>query len=163
MRLRAAVAGLLSLTGLAFAAGTAHADTTVPVLSGGKAAAVSPTRENVSFHQSAASADKFTIVGPGKINGHVGWVNAVVGVNTAAYTGLEAGHGYTVTYQPYTSQGGTPVVGSVAGQVYFRTAARSIAGEYCSSSQHSTTETVDGITYRCEDVDGWRWEPLSAQ
>ncbi len=92
-----------------------------PVLSGGHAMKVNGSREDVFFIQSgAASWDKFTIVGPGKINGHQGWVNGKVGLNEAVYGGLENNHGYTVYYQPVTGQGGsTPVDGSKMGYVYF--------------------------------------------
>jgi hypothetical protein len=93
----------------------------VPKLSGGHAVFVSPARENVYFIQSgAASWDHFTIVGPGKINGHQGWVNGQLGLNVAVYGGLEFHHGYTVYYQPVTGQGSTtPVPGSHWGYVYF--------------------------------------------
>lgn len=93
----------------------------VPVLSGGHAVKVNGSRENVFFTQSgAASWDHFTIVGPGKINGHQGWVNGKIGLNTAVYGGLDANHGYTVVYQPVTGQGSTvPVHGSHWGYVYF--------------------------------------------
>ena len=86
----------------------------VPRLSKGHAVALSPVRENVYFWQSgAASWDHFTIVGPGKINGHQGWVNGHLGLNTAVYGGLQAHHGYTVFYQPVTGPGSTtPVPGS---------------------------------------------------
>ena len=93
----------------------------VPRLSGGHAVFVSPARENVYFIQSgAASWDHFTIVGPGAINGHQGWVNGHLGLNVAVYGGLEFHHGYTVYYQPVTGQGSTtPVPGSHWGYVYF--------------------------------------------
>jgi hypothetical protein len=68
----------------------------------------------------AASWDHFTIVGPGAINGHQGWVNGHLGLNTAVYGGLEYHHGYTVYYQPVTGPGSTtPVPGSHWGYVYF--------------------------------------------
>ncbi len=93
----------------------------VPRLSGGHAVFIAPTRENVYFIQSgAASWDHFTIVGPGAINGHQGWVNGKLGLNAAVYGGLEYHHGYTVYYQPVTGQGSTtPVPGSHWGYVYF--------------------------------------------
>jgi hypothetical protein len=92
-----------------------------PKLSQGHAVKVNSVRENVYFVQSgAASYDEFTIVGPGKINGHKGWVNAHVGLNEAVYGGLEANHGYTVYYTPVTGPGSTtPVDGSHYGYVYF--------------------------------------------
>ena len=93
----------------------------VPRLSGGHAVFIAPPRENVYFIQSgAASWDHFTIVGPGAINGHQGWVNGHLGLNAAVYGGLEYRHGYTVFYQPVTGQGSTtPVPGSHWGYVYF--------------------------------------------
>ena len=68
----------------------------------------------------AASWDHFTIVGPGKINGHQGWVYGNLGLNVAVYGGLQYKHGYTVYYQPVIAQGSTtPVPGSHWGYVYF--------------------------------------------
>ncbi len=93
----------------------------VPRLSGGHAVFISTARENVYYVQSgAASWDHFTIVGPGAINGHQGWVNGHLGLNAAVYGGLEYHHGYTVFYQPVTGPGSTtPVPGSHWGYVYF--------------------------------------------
>lgn len=93
----------------------------VPRLSHGHAVFIAPTRENVYFIQSgAASWDHFTIVGPGAINGHQGWVYGKLGLNVGVYSGLEYGHGYTVFYQPVTGKGSTtPVPGSHGGYVYF--------------------------------------------
>jgi Peptidase A4 family len=89
----------------------------VPVLSHGKAVATGPTREKVTWQQTVPSWEKFTIVGPGAINGHVGWVPP--GVTTAYYAGLEAHHGYTVTYTPYTAKNGARIAGAKPGAVYF--------------------------------------------
>lgn len=93
----------------------------VPVLYGGHAQEITPNREEVFFGQrNAASWDMFTIVGPGKINGHQGWVNGQIGENIAYYSGLEGHHGYTVNYTPVEGQGSTvPVPGSHFGYVYF--------------------------------------------
>jgi hypothetical protein len=93
----------------------------VPVLTHGKGIFVAPTRENVTWMQSVASWDKFSIVGPGEINGHVGWVNAVAGgvPNVGSYSGLLAHHGYTVTFTPYTAKNGTPIAGAKPGVLYF--------------------------------------------
>jgi hypothetical protein len=93
----------------------------VPRLSHGHAVYIAPTRENVYFMQSGApSWDHFTIVGPGAINGHQGWVYGHLGLNAGVYTGLEYGHGYTVFYQPVTGRySTTPVPGSHWGYVYF--------------------------------------------
>jgi hypothetical protein len=93
----------------------------VPRLSKGHAVSTAATREEVLFTLSGApSWVRFYIVGPGAINGHVGWVNAKLGVDTAYYAGLEANHGYAVYYQPVTGQGSSvPVPGSHVGYVYF--------------------------------------------
>jgi hypothetical protein len=89
----------------------------VPVLSHGKAVATAPTRETVTWQQTIPSWERFTIVGPGAINGHVGWVPP--GTEVGYYSGLEAHHGYTVTYTPYTAKGGSPIQGAHPGAVYF--------------------------------------------
>jgi hypothetical protein len=91
--------------------------TPVPVLSHGKAVAISPTRETVTWQQTIPSWEEFRIVGPGAINGHIGWVPP--GTTTAVYSGLLAHHGYTVTYTPYTAKNGSPIVGAKPGSVYF--------------------------------------------
>jgi len=89
----------------------------VPVLSHGKGVATAPTRETVTWQQTVPSWEKFTIVGPGAINGHVGWVPP--GTQIGYYSGLEAHHGYTVTFTPYTAKNGSPIPGAVPGKVYF--------------------------------------------
>jgi hypothetical protein len=93
----------------------------VPVLSHGAAMYVSPAREDVSFESTLPTWVKITIVGPGAINGHTGWVYAQGGdvLNTAAYAGLEPQHTYTVIYQPYSAQNGTPIAGAHYGYVVF--------------------------------------------
>jgi hypothetical protein len=93
-----------------------------PRLSHGHAVAgINSSRENVFFVQSGSpSWDHFTIVGPGAINGHQGWVHGQLGLNEAVYGGLLAGHGYTVFYQPVTGPGSiTPWPGAHWGYVYF--------------------------------------------
>jgi hypothetical protein len=60
---------------------------------------------------------RFNIVGPGAINGHVGW--AAPGTEVGSYAGLEAHHGYTVTFTPYTAKNGSPIPGANPGKVYF--------------------------------------------
>lgn len=93
-----------------------------PRLSHGHAACgANHSRMNVFYEQDgSASWDHFTIVGPGAINGHQGWVFGHLGLNEAVYGGLLAGHGYTVYYQPVTGQGSTtPILGSHWGYVYF--------------------------------------------
>jgi hypothetical protein len=89
----------------------------IPVLSHGRAIAIAPTRELVTWQQTVPSWEKFVIVGPGAINGHVGWVPP--GTQTGYYAGLEAHHGYTVTYTPYTAKDGHPIRGAQPGSVYF--------------------------------------------
>lgn len=90
-------------------------------LSHGHGTSTAPTRETVSYQQSgAASWDEFYIVGPGKINGHKGWVNAKVGLNFGYYSGLLAHHGYTVYYTPVQARGSdAQIPGSHGGHVYF--------------------------------------------
>jgi Putative Ig domain len=89
----------------------------VPVLSHGKGIATAPTREIVTWQQTVPSWEKFVIVGPGPINGHVGWVPP--GIQIGYYSGLSAHHGYTVTFTPYTAKGGYPIQGAHPGAVYF--------------------------------------------
>jgi hypothetical protein len=89
----------------------------VPVLSHGHAVATAPTREKVTWQQTVPSWEKFVIVGPGAINGHVGWVPP--GTTIGYYSGLEAHHGYTVTFTPYTAKNGSPIRGAHLGSVYF--------------------------------------------
>lgn len=89
----------------------------VPVLSHGKGVATAPTRETVTWQQTIPSWEKFVIVGPGAINGHVGWVPP--GTEIGYYSGLEAHHGYTATFTPYTAKGGSPIPGARPGAVYF--------------------------------------------
>jgi hypothetical protein len=91
--------------------------TPVPVLSHGHAVATAPTRETVTWQQTVPSWEKFVIVGPGAINGHVGWVPP--GTEIGYYSGLEAHHGYTVTFTPYTAKNGSPIPGAHPGAVYF--------------------------------------------
>jgi len=93
-----------------------------PRLSHGYAVAgINSSRENVFYEQDGSpSWDHFTIVGPGAINGHQGWVHGQLGLNEAVYGGLLAGHGYTVFYQPVTGPGSTtPWPGAHWGYVYF--------------------------------------------
>lgn len=87
-------------------------------LSHGQSIKVANTRENILFQQSGPAWDKFTIVGPGAINGHVGWVQVTAaGQVTGAYTGLEFGHGYTVYIQPEVTKNGPPA--GLQGHIYF--------------------------------------------
>ena len=95
------------ITGVSYCTGSSHHGWVR--LSGGRAYSVSPTRENYSWVQSRPSWDKLTIVGPGPINGHVGYVNAMhPGRVYAYYTGLESQHTYVVTIQPQFTPGGAP-------------------------------------------------------
>lgn len=107
----------------------------LPHLYGGHAVAGSnSSRENVFVILGGQAAClHFTIVGPGAINGHQGWVPGHLGLNEGVYGGLLAGHGYTVFYQPVTQNangnptgnsdcsGGptTPISGTHWGYVYF--------------------------------------------
>lgn len=94
----------------------------VPHLYGGYAVKVANTRENVYFRSTLPTWTEFTIVGPGLINGHHGWVHAQGGgaLNTSVYSGLLYGHGYTVIYVPVTGQGSfRQVPGTHSGYVFF--------------------------------------------
>jgi hypothetical protein len=101
--------------------------TDVPQLSHGHAVAgVNSSRENVWFVLSNSDACvHFTIVGPGAINGHQGWVPATAGLNEGVYGGLLAHHGYTVFYQAVSGPADcsthsvAPWPGSHWGYVYF--------------------------------------------
>lgn len=99
-----------------------------PRLSHGHAVPLGSHGEDVYFILSGQDACiHFTIVGPGGINGHQGWVRGHVGLNVGVYGGLEANHGYTVFYQAVqtadpNSCAGAPTVpwpGSHWGYVYF--------------------------------------------
>ena len=102
----------------------------VPVLYGGHAnEGVNPSREDVFVGLRNVNAClHFQIVGPGKINGHEGWVPAHVGENEAFYGGLLQHHGYTVNYEAVTGPADcsphstTLWPGSRTGYVFFRTA-----------------------------------------
>lgn len=147
----------------------------VPRLSHGQAQYWEPTREQVSYTVSDASAgdwEMFTIVGQ-NFHGQHGWVKDADGVNTAYYEGLAAKHGYTVYYTDVAAQGSTvPLPGSVARYVYeagtklpvqgyvFFTSdvpTASVAGEYCPAASQGMTEVVSGVTYTCENDNGLRW------
>jgi hypothetical protein len=106
------------ITGVSYCTGPSHHGWVR--LSGGRSYSVSPTRENYSWVQSRPSWDKLTIVGPGPINGHVGYVNAMhPGRVYAYYTGLESKHTYVVTIQPQFTPGGAPA--GPSGRVTFVT------------------------------------------
>jgi hypothetical protein len=106
------------ITGVSYCTGPSHHGWVR--LSGGRSYSVSPTRENYSWVQSRPSWDRLTIVGPGPINGHVGYVNAMhPGRVYAYYTGLESNHTYVVTIQPQFTPGGAPA--GPSGRVTFVT------------------------------------------
>jgi hypothetical protein len=100
----------------------------VPVLFGGKAVFIAPTRENVEFRETIGTWVMFKIVGPGPINGHEGWVHAQGGgvLNEGVYSGLNGGNGvtgpgYTVIYTAVTGPGSFhQVPGTRSGSVFFR-------------------------------------------
>lgn len=101
----------------------------VPVLYGGHAVSITAARENV--YVSLRNVDAclhFQIVGPGRINGHEGWVPAHVGLNVGVYGGLLGHHGYTVNYEPVSgpadcsTHSTTLWPGAHTGYVFFRTA-----------------------------------------
>jgi len=87
--------------------------TAAPTVSGGHVVSVNNNRAVVAWTGSGASQWKVQIVGPGAINGHT----STVGIPQASYSGLEAGHTYTVTVQPLV--GGKP--DGTPGQIVFKT------------------------------------------
>lgn len=93
----------------------------LPALSRGHAVATSKVHETVCFTLSGAATEvHFLILGPGKINGHQGWIPAHLGVNCGYYYGLEANHTYLVYYVPVTGPGSqVQVPGTHAGHVTF--------------------------------------------
>lgn len=101
----------------------APAPVTIPRFYGGHAVSTSPVHETVWFGDTQPGTVKFEIHGPGKINGHTGWVRAVKGLNAGYYTGLEANHGYEVVYTAYTAVNGKPILRANgtpdSGTVYF--------------------------------------------
>jgi hypothetical protein len=93
--------------------GTSTATATAPTVSGGHVVSVNNNRAVVAWTGTGASQWKVQIVGPGAINGHT----ATVGIPQASYSGLEAGHTYTVTVQPLV--GGRPA--GTPGQIVLKT------------------------------------------
>lgn len=88
----------------------------------GRPSYVAPTRESITFKENTGTWVEFTIRGTGPINGHHGWVDAQGGgaLNAGVYTGLEAGHGYGVTYTPVTGRGSLQrIPGSHGGTAFF--------------------------------------------
>lgn len=79
---------------------------TTPTVRNGKVDSVTNNTAVVSWQGTGASSWSTQIVGPGPINGRKGTVR----IPQATYTGLEAGHDYTVTVQPLVSgkPAGTP-------------------------------------------------------
>jgi hypothetical protein len=102
----------------------------VPVLYGGHAnEGINASREDVFVSlRNVDACLHFQIVGPGRINGHEGWVPAHVGENEAFYGGLLQHHGYTVNYEAVTgpadcsAHSTTLWPDSHTGYVFFRTA-----------------------------------------
>jgi hypothetical protein len=93
-----------------------------PYVYDGRPHYVAPTRENITFKENIGTWVEFVIHGPGLINDHHGWVPAKGGgvLNTGVYSGLEAHHGYAVTYTPVTGQGSFhQIPGSHGGTAYF--------------------------------------------
>lgn len=88
----------------------------------GRPSYVAPTRENITFKENTGTWVEFTIQGPGPIDGHHGWVDAQGGgaLNAGVYSGLDAGHGYGVTYTPVTGRGSFQrIPGSHGGTAFF--------------------------------------------
>jgi hypothetical protein len=91
------------------------------ILYDGHGTTAGATRENVTFMLKGVPSEvMFKITGPGKINGHVGWVSAHQGANTGVYSGLLPNRGYTSCYTPVTGGAGStnPAPGH-GGCVYF--------------------------------------------
>lgn len=115
-----AVVTLSLPAGTATLAVTQVTPASAPVLSKGHAVATANTREEVLFTASKPGWVYFTIVGPGPINGHQGWVDAKAGLNDGYYSGLEYGHGYAVYFTVVAARGSTvPLPGAKTGHVYF--------------------------------------------
>ena len=100
------------LGGKASTSGDITGQNVCPVLSGGKAT-TTQTSATVTWSSTHTSTFRVTIVGPGKINGHM----ATVTKPEAVYTGLSSGHSYTVTIQPLVN--GTAE--GKAGKITFKT------------------------------------------
>jgi hypothetical protein len=100
--------GVVGTTTLAFTVNPA-----VITISHGKGLSLSPTRENVTWQQTAPSWVKMTVTGPGPINGKVDeWqvTSAGPGVAVTGFvTGLEANHTYAAVITPTATKGGAPV------------------------------------------------------
>lgn len=85
----------------------------LPVLSHGHWTALSGAHAEVTFVLSGVPACiYFTIVGPGSINGHHGWVSAHLGLNYGWYFGLLPHHGYTVYYVTVGTLGSSSCAGA---------------------------------------------------
>lgn len=76
--------------------GTGGGRNPTPVISGGHVVSTTPSGAVVAWSATGATSFRTTIKGPGRINGQTGTVTA----KQATYSGLEAGHDYTVTVQP---------------------------------------------------------------
>jgi len=83
-----------------------------PVVSHGHATATN-TRATVTWRATMTDFFQVTITGPGKINGHT----AMIHEPQAVYSGLEAGHNYSVKIQPLVNG----VAAGKAGVVEFKT------------------------------------------
>lgn len=83
------------------ASGPAHTGNTAPGVSGGHVISVSSSEAVVGWTGSNAASYRVKITGPGKLNGRQDTVTAP----KATYSGLEAGHAYTVTVTPVGANG----------------------------------------------------------
>jgi glycosyl hydrolase family 26 len=99
----------------ALAANSGGGDTTAPALSNGHVVSVDDNDAVVAWNSTVTPGTwQVTIVGPGPLNGRT----KSVAIPRASYSGLEAGHTYTVTVQQLDSNGqswGNP------GQIVFTT------------------------------------------
>jgi hypothetical protein len=94
---------------------TSSSGTAAPVLCCGHVVSVNNNEAVVTWDSTVEPGTwKVTIVGPGPINGRTN----TVGIPQASYSGLEAGHTYTVTVQQLDSNGGP---WGASGQIVFVT------------------------------------------
>lgn len=82
---------------------------TVATTSGGRTTSVTQTTATLTWTGNQAASYKVTLVGPGSKNGNVQTVKSP----TVSYTGLEAGHNYSIQVEPFNAAGQAGQVGTV--------------------------------------------------
>lgn len=90
--------------------GPAHTGNTAPSVSGGHVVSVSNNDAVVGWTGHNAVRYSLKITGPGPVNGHTSTVTG----ETGSYSGLEAGHAYTVTVTPVGADGHAGHPGRIA-------------------------------------------------